>query len=170
MECVPGWLSTFDIFLDSKVHGPTWEYMDALLGQFVICGTPIYLVISKTISVVNLDIWGRHDPSGPRAGPMNFAIWVAFYLTHQGQNTIAAILQTTFLNSIGPLQQNWGGTQGWTCPFVFVCPSRFWGFRIIPDKTLKRLILNTVYRKYKQELTLLSSYLVCKLAMGLRPD
>ena len=21
-------------------------------------------------------IWGRHDPGGPKVGPMNFAIWV----------------------------------------------------------------------------------------------
>ena len=27
-------------------------------------------------------IWGRHDPGGPHAGPMNFAIWDG--ITHFG--------------------------------------------------------------------------------------
>ena len=26
-------------------------------------------------------IWGRQDPGGPDAGPMNFAIWVVYPIT-----------------------------------------------------------------------------------------
>ena len=26
--------------------------------------------------------WGRQDPSGPHVGPINFAIWVAYSVSH----------------------------------------------------------------------------------------
>ena len=34
---------------------------------------------SKAHGVNMGPIWGRQDPGGPHAGPMNFAIWVIIY-------------------------------------------------------------------------------------------